>query len=323
MRSPKPGSSHLRVAVTGATGFVGAALLREFSARLWRVTAMVRDPARAQSLPVDDVVTGDLDNQDALKALADGADVFVHLAGVTHARAPDDYHRVNVLGAQHAASAAQAAGARFVHASSLSAREPDLSPYAASKRESEAAVAAVFDRAPERWLALRLPAIYGPGDIVTLPYFKLIRSGFAIEPAAPSPARATLLYVDDAARAIGDAAETPPAGEARVFDVGDDAPDGRSWREIGETLGAAMGKTARPVRAPRAIVGAIHALQRGVARLRGAAPPVREGQANELFHTDWVARENLWNTVCAWEPATPLKEGFAKTVHWYQENGYL
>jgi nucleoside-diphosphate-sugar epimerase len=55
----------------------------------------------------------------------------------------------------------------------------------------------------------------------------------------------------------------------------------------------------------------------------GMSPSVRQGQVNELFHPDWVAREALFNAETGWAAATPLKEGFAKTVRWYQEQGLL
>ena len=304
--------------MTGATGFVGGALVDRLSAAGHRVRALVRDPARLGTRQgLVDVVSGDLDDAAALGALANGAEIFVHCAGVTFARRDDDYGRVNVDGARNAAMAAKAAGARFVHLSSISARMPDVSPYARSKHQSEAAVR----EAQGDWIAFRAPAIYGPGDPATLPYFKLVRKGVAAEPATKGEARASLLFVDDLAAAVETAFDH--GGTGRVYELPDDRPGGRTWREIGETLARVMGVNARPLRAPRALLEVYHGSSRLAARLTGAAPAVRTGQLNEFFHEDWAAQNDLFSAASPWAATTSLEEGFAKALAWYQEKGWL
>ncbi len=312
------------IALTGATGFVGAACLDHMLKSDTRVKALVRNSRKLRDNSGlrdnggrAELVEGDLGNEAALERLVDGAEAVVHCAGLTHARRDADYRSVNVDGAANIARAAAGAGARLVHISSLSAREPALSAYAGSKRESEDAVANAVGDA----VALRLPAIYGPGDMATLPYFKLIKAGFALEPATKSPARASIMHVADAARAIATAVEAPP--RPGVYEVEDDAPMGRSWTEIGAALGAVLGKRPRILRAPRALVAAWHGIDIAAARARGRAPGVRTGQVNEFFHVDWVAREPLFGAATGWRAQTPLEEGFAKTALWYQKNGYL
>lgn len=307
-----------RAAVTGATGFVGAALVEQLKNEGWSVAALVRDPAKLPENLSVDIVRGALDDEGALKELAGGADVFFHIAGVTHARGREDYRSVNVTGAARAARITREAGGRFIHASSMSARRPDVSPYARSKHESEAAVR---ENAGANWLALRLPAIYGPRDRVTLPYFKLVKAGFAPEPGTRRPARASILFVRDAARALIAAADADLSGS--VLEVGDERPEGHAWREIGAILAEVLERDVRAIRVPRPLIAGYHSLLRTVEGALGGAPSVREGQINEFFHDDWVARDNLLSDACGWRPETPLKEGFAKTVRWYQEHDLL
>lgn len=312
----------MRAAVTGGTGLIGAALIDRLLSQNWAVAALARNPDKlSDKLRGHEalrVVKGDLDSEHALRTLAKDAELFIHFAGVTHAREPEVYRAVNVKGAARAARAAAAAGAPFIHISSLSAREPETSPYARSKFESEDAVHAASGSNP--WRALRLPAIYGPGDVATLPYFRLVKAGFALEPRTNPPARASLLFVEDAAGAAVAAAEAPANA---VYEVGDDRREGRLWSEIGQTLGDALGKTPSALRIPRPVVSAAHGIIGAVERIAGRPPSVRPGQAREFFHPDWVARDNLLSDACAWEPQTPLEEGFAKTLHWYQENGLI
>ncbi|MEO1241408.1 MAG: NAD-dependent epimerase/dehydratase family protein [Pseudomonadota bacterium] len=309
----------MRIAITGGTGFVGAAAIDHLLNQGHEVAALARDAGRLRRAGDVRVVEGDLENTAALAALARNADAFVHLAGITHARRDEDYEKVNVAGAANAAKAAAQTGAKFIHISSMSARAPSVSPYARSKADSEEAVREASGRNP--WLALRLPAIYGPGDMVTLDYFKLIRAGLALEPRTAPPARASLLYVDDAAAAILTAAEAAEPG--CVYEVGDERMEGFAWSEIGALLGETLGKPARRIRLPRPVIAVYHGALRRAERLLKRPPSVRTGQINEFFHPDWVARENLLAEATPWRPATPLHEGFAKTVRWYQENGLL
>lgn len=306
-------------AVTGGTGFIGAALIDQLLQQGFTVRALARDPRRLMHAERVEAIEGSLENDRALDALARGAGAVLHLAGETHAKTEQDYARINVDGARRAAAAAAKAGARFVHASSLSARQPETSPYARSKFDSERAVAGASGANP--FVALRLPAIYGPGDLVTLPYFKLLKSGFAFEPATETPARASILYVDDAASAIAAAAAKGAPGG--VYDVGDECVEGRQWSEIGETLGEIIGNNPMALKIPKPAVALLHEGVRAAESIFRMSPSVRQGQVNELFHPDWVARDNLFNAAAGWAPKTSLKEGFAKTVRWYQEQGLL
>lgn len=308
------------VAVTGGTGLVGGAVIDKLLKGGHAVRALARNPkGLARWEGCLDIVTGDLEDEAALAALCRGQAGLIHCAGVTHARQDAEYRAVNLDGARRAAEAARAAGARIVHISSMSARRPEVSPYARSKFESETAVIAA--RGADGAVVLRLPAIYGPGDMATLPYFKLIKAGLAAEPATKVEARASLLHVEDAAAAILAALESAPGGT--VYEVGDDRAEGRSWAEIGASLSGALGVKTRRIRAPRPLLEVWHGAARLGAAVTGAKPDVRAGQLNEFFHPDWVARDNLLSGAVAWRAHIPLEEGFAKTARWYQEKGLL
>lgn len=305
-------------AVTGGTGFLGAAIIERLLSRGDAVKALARGEGRLKSSS-DRLhpIVGSLGDEHAVKALVDGADAVIHCAGLTHARRDCEFHEVNAAGAGRVAAAASKAGAFMVHVSSIAARRPEVSTYAASKRGGEDAVRA----ASARWAALRAPAIYGPGDAATLPYFRLVKSGFAPEPAATPAPRASILYVDDVADAAIATADAAPANG--VYDLGDDRPEGRSWAEIGAALAAALRVQVRAIRAPRTVLLVLAGAVSSVGRAFGAAPMLTPGKIAEFFHPDWVARDNLLQSSSKWRPLIALEDGFAKAARWYKENGDL
>src|SRR5690606_6032774 len=133
---------------------------------------------------------------ESLATLAEGADTVVHIAGLINAPNRAAFEAVNAGGTANMIDAARAAGVkRFIHISSLAAREPELSDYGWSKAKSEKIVAA----SGLDWTILRPPAVYGPGDRETFELFKMARRGFV---ALPPGGRFSILHVDDLAQLI-------------------------------------------------------------------------------------------------------------------------
>jgi len=177
------------LAVTGGTGFVGGHLLRVAREAGWEIRALTR----GWRPPQDGIawIEGALDQPEALASLCEGADAIVHIAGLINAASRAGFESVNVGGTLAMIDAARAAGVRrFIHISSLAAREPDLSDYGWSKAKAERVVAA----SGLDWTIVRPPAIYGPGDRETFELFKMARRGLV---ALPPKGRFSLLHVED------------------------------------------------------------------------------------------------------------------------------
>src|SRR5829696_7161089 len=131
MSEPSPNHlSGLRVAVTGASGNLGTALLRRLTAPGSGVAEIRglarREPPDIAPYEAVDWHLADLgrpEDEDLLVPFLDGVDAVVHLAwALQPGRRPDDLHRVNVDGTRRVADAAAAAGVRHVvHLSSLGA----------------------------------------------------------------------------------------------------------------------------------------------------------------------------------------------------------
>lgn len=324
MSAPSPAAPGC-VALTGATGFVGGHLLRRLLAEGWQVRALARRPEALADAPGLTPVPGSLESDDALAALVEGCDAVVHCAGLVAARSAAEFRRANAQGtARLAAAAAAASGGtsggprRFLLMSSLAAREPQLSPYAASKRQAEAALER--NGRALHWQALRPPVVYGPGDRATLPLFRQFAQGRVLRPAGDG--RFSMLYVEDLAAAVV-ALLNQDAPQGAILELDDGRPGGYGWPEVLATAGAQAGRRVRGLAVPRALQRLAAAAGELGAVFTGRPAILSQGKVNEIGHPDWVCHAPLLGDCISWRPAVGLDEGFSRTFAWYKAAGWL
>jgi uncharacterized protein YbjT (DUF2867 family) len=299
------------LAVTGGTGFVGGHLLRIAHEAGYEIRALTR----GWRPPQDGIhwVEGALDRPESLADLCDGADAIVHIAGLINAATRAGFETVNVGGTLAMIDAARAAGVRrFIHISSLAAREPDLSDYGWSKAKAERVVAA----SGLDWTILRPPAIYGPGDRETFELFKMARRGLV---ALPPKGRFSVLHVEDLCGlilALIDAPETVGA----TYEPDDGTLEGWDHRHFARTLGRVFGKRTATVAMPKAVVKGAARLDRLVRRSKAKLTPDR---ARYFCHPDWVVTAEARPPETLWTPAIRTPSGLKATAEWYQAQGWL
>jgi nucleoside-diphosphate-sugar epimerase len=301
--------AHLRIAVTGGTGFVGARLIAALQAAGHDVRALTRRPQ--QDAEGVTWIAGSLEARAALDRLAEGAEAMIHVAGVINADEAG-FETGNVQGTAAALAAANTAHvARFVHVSSLAAREPELSRYGGSKARSEALVR---DSGLD-FAIVRPPAVYGPGDKETLDLFRMASRGLIL---LPPDGRLSLIHADDLARLLIALASTgsPP----RLTEPDDGKPGGWTHRELGLALGGAVGRNAFTLSMPRGAVR-LGALIDGVIRREKAK--LTPDRAAYFCHPDWAADPALAPPAGLWTPSIDTREGLRATAEWYRANRLL
>lgn len=304
-----------RLALTGATGFIGMALLRCLSGAGWQVRALYRPKAGRipPQLPGVEWLPGNLDDRDALNALVAGTDAVIHCAGVVRGATRFDFDPVNVAGAGEIARAAanQKQVPRFLLISSLAARMPLLSHYAGSKWRGECEIKAVLEHL--RWTVLRPPAVYGPGDRELLPLFRCIAKGYAPLPAGTNR-RLSLIHVDDLALAVLRWLEAD-AGDGQTFELDDGHPGGYSWDTVLSLAGLALRKGAmvRRVPIPVSLLYLVALVNHTSGRLLGYAPMLTPGKLREIMHPDWVCDNRAITLATGWRPNIGLEMGLART----------
>jgi nucleoside-diphosphate-sugar epimerase len=238
----------------------------------------------------------------------------VHCAGAVRGATAADFNAVNVDGLERLVRAVLCLSPRprFLSLSSLAARAPELSYYAASKRQGELALAAMAE--DMEWVALRPPAVYGPGDKEMLPLFQWMGRGIA--PVLGEPyARVSLLYVEDLCAAV---LSWLNAGSCRcgVYELNDTQTGGYSWDEFIAKVSTLRARRIIRLSLPAALLKSIALMNVAVARLIGYAPMLTPGKVRELRHPDWVADNSELTAAIGWQPVFSLEQGLRRTMGW-------
>ena len=209
-------------------------------------------------------------------------------------------------------AAAKAAGIRrFVHVSSLAAREPQLSQYGASKCRSEE----VVEASGLDWSIVRPPAVYGPGDKETFDLFKMARGGQIF---MPPKGRLSLIHVDDLARLLV-ALTGPGAPTGTIIEPDDGRPNGWTHVEFGDALGEAVGVPARTISTPRFLLSIASKLDGLIRRDRAKLTADRVAY---FCHPDWVANPTLAAPADLWQPEIDTRAGLKATAEWYSARSW-
>ncbi|WP_326524725.1 NAD-dependent epimerase/dehydratase family protein [Sphingomonas sp.] len=300
----------MKLAITGATGFVGSRLIAASVAAGHEVRALTR---RAQpERDGIDWVTGSLETPDALDALVRDADAVIHVAGVVNARDRDGFAAGNIDGTRAVLAAAEGSGVhRFVHVSSLAAREPGLSAYGWSKSDAEGLVTG--SRAD--WDIVRPPAVYGPGDMEMRELFRMAKRGIAL---LPPGGRLSVIHVDDLARLLLSLAARPAT--RAVYEPDDGRLGGWSHTAFAHAIGDAVGRKVRAVSLPRRILdlGA-----RADALIRRGGAKLTPDRVSYFCHPDWVSDPLRRPPPALWRPRIETSAGLAETAAWYRAQGLL
>lgn len=307
-------TSDKTVALTGATGFLGRYLIKTLVKRGYHVRALTRRPQTNQ--PGVTWIQGDVRLPESLDALAIGADIFIHAAGLTKALNLDEFRSVNKMGSWHALQAAKHSKVKkFIMVSSMAAREPGLSHYARSKMEGDHALTSF--KWPFDWMIIRPGGIYGPGDTEFLPMFKLAAKGFMVT-AGGKNNRFALIHGADMATIIADQIDQPFT--QTIYEADDRHPNGYQAADLAEIFTKIYDRPIRLFNIPAfllKIIGTVNSLR---AFLTRKAQFITHKKANELTHTDWSVHQAAKTDS---DIQYTLQSGFDETYQWYKENQLL
>jgi nucleoside-diphosphate-sugar epimerase len=298
------------LAITGGTGFVGKRLIEQALAAGHQIRALTR---RAQP-PREGMawIAGALDDTAALAELVAGADAVIHVAGVVNAPDRAAFAAGNIAGTQALVDAARTAGVRrFVHVSSLAAREPQLSAYGWSKHGAEEVVAA----SGLDWTMVRPTAVFGPGDMEMREMFRVAKLGLAL---LPPPGKLAVIHVDDLVRLLLALVARDPG--RMIYEADDGRAGGWTHQEFARAIGTAVGRKVLALSLPKPVMLAAARIDR---LTRGAKAKLTPDRVGYFCHPDWTIDPARAPDPALWRARIATPDGLAATAAWYRANGLL
>jgi dihydroflavonol-4-reductase len=325
--------------VTGATGFVGAAVLRCLADAGHNVRALVRPTSDRLNLShVDcEIVTGDLTEPESLKRAVRNCEAVFHIAADYRIWVPDreKMNRVNVQGTIDLMLAAAAAGvSRIVYTSSVATlrlRDDGLPADEESHAELSEMIGAykqskfLAEREVKRLVAdAGIPVIivqptapFGPGDVKPTPTGRFVVEAGAGRMPAYVNTGLNVVHVDDVADGHLLAYEKGAIGESYIL-----GGENRTLQWILETVAEFTGQRPPRIRLPHWFLTPIAYVWEGVTRIRGSGEPmmtvdsVRMSRKLMYFSTEKARRE------LGYSPR-PAVEALRDEIEWFYKHGYL
>lgn len=326
----------MKALVTGANGFLGAALVRELVADGYAVRAFVRQTSDLRALhgvPVE-LAYGDVLELSSLVEAARGCDVLFHTAGVFAywGHADDELQRIFVDGAENAIEAARLTGVNRLVLTSSSAvlgstRRPvwrdeqcDLNdPYPpAYVRAKAAQTSAALERASQAGVDLVTTCptvVLGDLDYRLVPSNGLIVAYLADIFKATFPGGCNLVHVRDVARGHVIVAERGESGHRYVL-----GSENWEWSRIHRTISELCGIAGPLITANHTSAYLVAAATELAAGLAGTVPTATRAQARMVGRYYWY--DHAAASVLGYRPR-PARQALADAIAWLLKFGHI
>jgi len=324
-----------RALVTGASGFVGSAVVAALRAGGKSVRTLLRATSPRDNLPPDvEIAIGDLRDPAAMKAAMRGVRYLFHVAADYRlwARDPGEIVAANVEGTRNAMEAAAAAGvARIVYTSSvatLALRAGAIGDERAGLDEAQAIGAykrskVAAERLVDRMIGQGLPAVIvnpstpiGPRDRRPTPTGRILVEAANGRMPAYVDTGLNLVHVDDVAAGHLAALARGRIGERYIL-----GGDNVAFGDLLATIAAATGGKPPRVRLPRAPLFPLAFAAEAVARITGREPFITADglrmAKNRMFFTSAKAEREIGYVHRPW------REGLDDALAWFRVKGLI
>jgi len=325
----------MRALVTGATGFVGAAVARALLKEGWEVRALVRKSSDRRNVQSVETVEGDLADVSSLARALSGCEGLFHVAADYRLGAfdPQELYKTNVEGTRNVLNAARDAGVRrVVYTSSVatigipkdgtpgteespSTLEDMIGHYKRSKYLAEE-VAREAAKAGTAVVIVNPSTPVGPGDVKPTPTGQLVFDAAAGRMPAYVDTGLNIVHVDDVANGHLLAYHRGRVGERYILGGQD-----MTLREILIEIARLVGRKPPSVRLPSGVVMPIAYVAEAFARVTGRSTRVtvegvRMARKLMFFSSAKAARELGYQ----WRAPT---QAFVDAIEWFREQGLL
>ncbi len=323
----------MKIAVTGANGFIGSNLTAYLASEGQQVRAIIRPGADSSLLSSSiQICSVDYHIPDTLSQALAGCDVLIHNAGMTRSRAHLEMIEANVglTRAMVAAANATAGLKRFVLMSSQAASRPSETGEPVSEDDPEAPLTwygkskLLAERVVQRdctapWTIIRPVSVYGGGDRDFLQMFKAARLGIALR-IGKRQRMINMIHISELIDFIYTAITSREA-ENQVFF----ASDGGSYTqsEVSCTISGLTGRSSRQITIPDPLARLAFSMGEMFVPASGKAGVLNRQKMLEIMAPNWTCSIAKAKALLGWEPTPRLRENLMETYTWYREHGWL
>ena len=325
----------MKIAITGATGFLGSNLSRALQQAGHTIHDLVRDEEKMQGVIEPDLfIVGDINDHEALTKLFTGVDVVIHtVSNFRMVKGTDEsYYQTNQKGTESALEVAQACAVkRFIHTSTIGvhgdvkqtpAKENSpLNPgdlYQSTKLLAEKACKAYAEQGKMEVVVVRPTSQYGPGDLRMLKMFRMIQNQrFLLIGRCRENFHA--VYIDDLVRGYQCILKTADLN-GQVFFIGGERYV--SLQKYIDSAARALGVKKPSLRVPYWPVHFAGWLCELICKPLGVEPPLHRRRV-KFFKNNRAFDISQAERVLGYAPQVDLDEGMRRTVEWYRAQGLL
>jgi nucleoside-diphosphate-sugar epimerase len=327
----------MTILVTGATGFLGSALVTELVTQKQPVRVLARDEQKAREQFGEEItiIRGEITDVEQVERAVDGATIIYHLVGrLYHPSVPAElYHHTHVEGTRILLNACkgQKQLQRIVHCSTtgvhgVTGKAPaaedapfaPTNPYEATKLQGELLALKAYQEDSLPVSVARPGLVYGPGDLHLLGFFSSIKKGL-FRVIDGGKALLHPIYIDDMTAAFLLCAERPEA-VGHSYNIAGERPV--TIRELATAIAHSLHKELPRGSIPLWFANLASDMFSIVPGMKGENAPLTRSRVQFLTHSR-VYDIGKAKTELGFAPRVELEEGMKNTAEWYHKHGYL
>jgi len=323
----------MRIAITGANGFVGQNLCSHLGIRGWGVLPLVRSAKASGSIETRcayKIVS--YDNPQSIANAIQSCDVLVHNAGQTKAQSFPEMYSANV-GTTYTVLeslalapnikqliyvSSQAAGKPSYKAVPVkeSDREYPLTWYGKSKLMAEKVIQ---NCCPIPYTIIRPASVYGPGDKDFLQLFRILDKGMRIKLKSGSNA-ISLIYIRELCDFIELCIGNPKA-YGNIFY----ASDGECYTQdyLQQMVLHLLNRKSIDIPVPKMMMDLIAMVAESIGKLTDMTPVVNRQKNIEINADSWLCSIEKARHILGFDPKPNLSDNLNETIAWYRDKGLL
>ncbi|MEG3639092.1 complex I NDUFA9 subunit family protein [Magnetococcus sp. PR-3] len=236
------------ILITGATGFVGQALIKQLISDGLQVKGLARHPEQGQPMDGVTYLPADIDEPKTLEQAMDGVTCVIHLVGILAESGKHTFERVHHQGTRHVVDATKKAGIkRYIHMSSLGTRKDAVAQYHQSKWHAESYVR----ESGLDYTIFRPSVIFGAEDNFVNQFARMIRFSPAVPILGNGQSKMQPIAVEDVATCFATALSNPQT-IGQTYELG--GPEQLTFEKIMETILEALDKKRFKLHLPFALL---------------------------------------------------------------------